>query len=260
MATLALSVGSCEDGDDDTDLSDQADDDTDVSDQADDDTQPAGPCAAEMVLIESLDLRFCIDRWEAACDEVTGSGTTPWSPYEAVDGVQVQARAEQGAVPQGYISGDQASAACEQAGKRLCTSDEWLLACRGPDESVWPYGDEWAPGTCNDNYPGHPVVDYYGTADDWIWTYSAMNDPGINQQPDTLAAAGEHADCVSHYGVLDMVGNLHEWVADADGAFRGGFYGDVTINDPGCTYRTGAHAPSYHDYSTGFRCCGEPAD
>ena len=54
-------------------------------------------------------------------------------------------------------------------------------------------------------------------------------------------------------------GNLHEWVADAEGVFRGGFYVDAVINGAGCSYRTSAHSRGYHDYSTGFRCCAAPA-
>ena len=54
-----------------------------------------------------------------------------------------------------------------------------------------------------------------------------------------------------------MHGNLHEWVADVDGTFRGGFYADAVLNGTGCLYRTTAHAASYHDYSTGFRCCAD---
>lgn len=235
-------------GDDDT----ADDDDTTVGD---DDTQPPpGPCSDGMTPVDDGDRSFCIDVWEAACDELGGGA---WSPYEAVDGVDVVARSEPGVVPQGYISGDQAEAACLAAGKRLCTSEEWLLACQGPAGHTWPYGVEHLGGVCNDDYPGHPVVDYFGTSEDWIWTSESMNDPGINQQPGTVARTGEHAGCVSAFGVLDMVGNLHEWVADADGVFRGGFYVDVEINGPGCTYRTTAHGRGYHDYSTGFRCCAE---
>ena len=228
--------------------------DDDSSEAGDDDTTPAGPCPPEMAHVE--DPGFCIDRWEAACELTDG---TPWSPYEDVDDVQVRARAEAGAVPQGYISGDQAAAACQAAGKRLCTSEEWLLTCQGPQGLTWPYGATHVPGLCNDDYASHPVVDYFGTSDAWVWTYESMNDPGINQQPGTVSPAGDHPDCVSAFGAYDMVGNLHEWVADPDGTFRGGFYVDVEINGPGCTYATTAHASSYHDYSTGFRCCADPA-
>ena len=30
------------------------------------------------------------------------------------------------------------------------------------------------------------------------------------------------------------------------------------MNGDGCTYRTAAHEFTYHDYSTGFRCCADP--
>jgi formylglycine-generating enzyme len=77
----------------------------------------------------------------------------------------------------------------------------------------------------------------------------------INQLPDTLLPTGERSECTNAYGVYDMVGNLHEWVDDADGTFRGGYYMDTTKNGDGCSYQTTAHDFTYHDYSTGFRCC-----
>ena len=101
------------------------------------------------------------------------------------------------------------------------------------------------------------MVDYFGTSDG-VWDTAHMNDAGINQQEGSLAPGGAHPDCVSAWGVYDLHGNLHEWTADADGVFRGGFYADATINGPGCTYTTTAHSTAYHDYSTGFRCCTEP--
>ena len=162
-------------------------------------------------------------------------------------------------VPQGYISGDEAEAACAASGKRLCTSEEWLSACRGPDDWLYPYGAEHIEGACNDAYAGgHPVVDYFGTSEG-VWDTEHMNDPGINQQDGTVASGGEHADCVGPVGAWDLHGNLHEWVADSEGTFRGGFYADGSINGPGCTYSTTAHSRDYHDYSTGFRCCADAA-
>jgi len=203
-----------------------------------------------------LDEATCIDAYEAALEEQDADGGwSARSPYLTVEGAVVRAVPAAGSPPQGYISGDEAAEACEAAGKRLCTSEEWLAACRGPDDHTWPYGDTWESGACNDDYQGsHPVVDYFGTSHG-IWDTAHMNDPGINQQPDSLAAGGAHSRCASDIGAFDLHGNLHEWVADAEGVFRGGFYADAEINGPGCTYVTTAHAPSYHDYSTGFRCC-----
>ncbi len=97
------------------------------------------------------------------------------------------------------------------------------------------------------------------SVDPGVW--AKLNDPGLGQVDGALAKTGEHAECVNAYGVFDMVGNLHEWVATdpalAHGTFAGGYYLDTTINGDGCLYRTQAHAHDYHDYSTGFRCCGE---
>ena len=103
------------------------------------------------------------------------------------------------------------------------------------------------------------------------------NSPRLNREPGFLAATGAHAGCVSEDGVYDLVGNLHEWVADAvsldlstqipleigvyqmgspgNGVFMGGFFSNHEELGPGCKYITVAHEPTYHDYSTGFRCC-----
>ena len=62
---------------------------------------------------------------------------------------------------------------------------------------------------------------------------------------------------MSEAGAYDMMGNLHEWTADPEGTFRGGFYVDTQINGPGCTYVTTAHPTTWHDYSTGVRCCSD---
>jgi hypothetical protein len=85
-----------------------------------------------------------------------------------------------------------------------------------------------------------------------------MNNPLINQLPSSLLRTAERAECTNEYGVFDMVGNLHEWVDDASGTFRGGFYMDTSHNGDGCSYATRAHDFRYHDYSTGFRCCMDP--
>ena len=82
-----------------------------------------------------------------------------------------------------------------------------------------------------------------------------LNDPRANQMANTVEATGAAAACTNDYGVHDMVGNVHEWTDD--GSFRGGYYLDTKLNGPGCDYRTTAHAKTYYDYSTGFRCCAD---
>lgn len=215
-------------------------------------TDAAGPCPAGMAHAND----FCIDRFEGTLDEQQPDGTwTPASPFATVDGRTVRAAVSAaGLTPQGYISGTEAAAACAASGKRLCTSVEWLAACRGANNTTWPYGSAHVDGACNDHYAGHPAVTYFGTSNG-IWDTAHMNDPGINQQPNTVAKGGAFASCVTPSGIHDLHGNLHEWVDDPAGTFRGGFYADAKLNGPGCTYATTAHPFGYHDYSTGFRCC-----
>jgi hypothetical protein len=214
-----------------------------------------------MVLIGDY---FCIDRWEAHVVELDAQGhEKPHSPYETVDGLTVRAKTAPGVVPQGYISQVQATLACENAGKRLCSADEFHLGCEGANPDNWyPYGGTThIAGYCNEG-KGSMMPVYYGP-NAVNWTYDDFNDPRLNQIDGGLAPTGSYPHCVSPYGLFDCVGNLHEWGSDAAdangrGRFRGGFYGDAEVNGHGCLYVTSAHELTYHDYSTGFRCCGEP--
>jgi hypothetical protein len=195
---------------------------------------------------------FCVDRFEAALVE---DGVGSWSPYVNPAGHTVRAVSLRGAVPQGYISQVEAAAACQAAGKRLCSDAEWLRACQGPSTTTYPYGNTREPGTCNDARAQHPAIELYGTSDSWI--YSHLDSPCLNQEAAGLAATGSHAGCVTTEGAFDMMGNLHEWTADPAGTFRGGYYVDTVLNGNGCLYATTAHDVSYWDYSTGFRCCAD---
>ncbi len=225
---------------------------------------PEGPasttqarCPADMALVDD---RLCVDRWEASIVLFEGGRERPHSPYEPLDGVTAPYRAvsRPGVVPHGYVSGTQATSACRASGKRLCTAGEWERACRGPRGTQYPYGNERRAGTCNDDVRAtHPVVEAarrLGVPAEQTWT-TGMNLALVNQLPDGLAAAGARGSCETPEGVYDLVGNLHEWVADGEGTFRGGFYMDTTQNGEGCAYQTTAHDFDYHDYSTGFRCC-----
>jgi formylglycine-generating enzyme required for sulfatase activity len=215
-----------------------------------------GRCPRSMVDIEG---RFCIDRYEATLVDVLPNGEErPHSPFTPVAAKHtVRAVSEPDVFPQGYISAVEAQRACTASGKRLCGVSEWAQACRGPDEKSFGYGDRREPGRCNDKGK-NPVLYLYGRGH---WTWATMNQPQLNQQDRTLSRTGEHSGCTNGYGVYDMVGNLHEWVADPNGTFYGGYYQDVSSvgHGEGCGYQTSAHEARYHDYSTGFRCCADVA-
>lgn len=218
----------------------------------------AGPCPQEMALVTIDGGRVCVDRWEGAL--VTNDGGA-WPYFEDVDGIDggVRAVVANGIHPQGYISQVQATAACVRSNKRLCTLEEWSAACRGRPmhDYVYPYGNTYDPSACNEGKQS-PIVRLYPNP---TYSYQELNDPRCDQLDAGLANGGEYTKCVSTYGVYDMHGNIHEWIDDSPngdpskGSFMGGFFVDAKLNGPGCSYRTTAHAKTYHDYSTGFRCC-----
>jgi formylglycine-generating enzyme len=221
-----------------------------------------GGCPGGMALIAVDGVpAYCIDRWEAHVVEVNGKTESDHSPTQPVTNLTVRAITKAGVKPQGYISKNEAEAACKASRKRLCKADEWDRACRGKVPTAFPYGDERKTGYCNDS--GHaPLQSLHPDLGEGVYASgTAMNDPRINEAPNTVAPTGSFPHCRNAFGVFDMVGNLHEWVADVHdgsrGTFRGGYYQDTHLNGDGCTYRTTAHDVSYHDYSTGFRCCAD---
>jgi hypothetical protein len=213
----------------------------------------SAPCPSEMVPIKD----FCIDRWEGSLVEVTTDGLKPFSSTQRPGVSHVRAISRPNVMPQGYISGAEAQRACEMAGKRLCTDGEWFRACEGPKGTIFPYGTVLDKQTCNGDRKLHPVQQLYGEdAGKEIWMVEPMNNPAINEQPDTVSPTASRSRCVGPYGLFDMVGNLQEWTSDPAGTFRGGAYS--TNNALGCQYSTTVHGFGYHDYSLGFRCCSEP--
>ncbi|WP_437647171.1 hypothetical protein [Sorangium sp. So ce362] len=250
---------------------------------------PAAPaCPADMVAIEGG--RFCIDRFEAMLvDGATGQALSPdypstpnlleltlaeWStgrrrigdvharafPLPLLPGWQrgrtiaALARSRSGARPSGYATGLVAESSCAAAGKRLCSVEEFVTACRGEDDTLYPYGDTFEEGACNVFRPAHPASLLHGNAS------IGHLDPRLNRvrsaREPLLRETGGSPRCRSRWGsdaVYDLVGNLDEWVDEPGGAFAGGFYARSTRS--GCEALITAHPRSYLDYSTGVRCC-----
>ncbi len=222
---------------------------------------------------------FCIDRWEAHLVKRGPAGEIiPLAPCDrpAAEG-GYEARSEPGVFPQAYISRVESARACKSAGKRLCSMKEWRRACRGKRGSLYPYGNHWQARKCNSDRP-HLLSLRFGP-DARRWRYEDFNDPTLDQEPGFLERTGAFDQCGGDHGVYDLVGNLHEWVSDTvddalieamdaeevtrnhqpsrtgNGVFLGGFFSTHQELGPGCKFTTVAHEPTYHDYSTGFRCC-----
>lgn len=248
----------------------------------------APSCPAEMVLVAD---RVCVDRYEVTMVDVrTNVEFSPYYPptlgelrralqgqtwhlaavgketlHPAVPRVpewqrsgeaRPRAVSKAGVTPQGYVSKVTALAACEASGKRLCTHEEWSTACRGDQNTPFPYGSTYQVGACNVRVRHHPAAILYGDASIGHW------DPRLNQVQvegsRLLRPTGATPSCRSAWGtdgIYDMVGNLDEWVQDGKSTFAGGFYARDTVR--GCDARVGQHGQSYFDYSTGVRCCAD---
>jgi formylglycine-generating enzyme len=239
---------------------------------------PSQPCPAEMALAG----RVCMDRYEAHL-LIRGSdgALVPHPPYTAPTEGWFVAAADVGVKPQAYVNQLQAASACEHAGKRLCSVVEWYGACTGEAGTTYPYGAHYEAGRCNVGKP-HLLSLVHGSNPQG-WRYSDFNDPALSAKVGFLGLTGEYAGCAGPNGVHDLVGNLHEWVADrvdqtlarklplpaivarrigrrsGNGIFMGGFYSTRNEHGAGCKFVTAAHEPRYHDYSTGFRCCRDAA-
>ncbi|MCU0694735.1 MAG: formylglycine-generating enzyme family protein [Polyangiaceae bacterium] len=179
-------------------------------------------CPQDMVNVADA---FCVDRYEASRPDATRSN--PGS-------IETRAVSRQGVMPWRLVppaSNAQARAACQTAGKDLCTPHQWRAACEGPQATAYGYGDVYNSATCNG-------IDTFGLS-------------GFHLLP-----TGELPGCRSGWGAFDMNGNLWEHVlGGSDQTIRGGAYNcKDSQSSHRCDYVPGDWTPS----ARGFRCCVVP--
>jgi hypothetical protein len=178
-------------------------------------------------------------------------------------------------------SPSEAEALCKIEGKRLCTQQEWSLACSadpaGKAKWSYAYGDKLDLTICNTNTPHEAGPD--GKA--WrCYVHDATttwNTCSTDTEP-----VGAFPKCRSRLGVYDQSGNVAEMMTRAEGGevytqLKGSafFYVDVA-REPGkaplhperesypdtCWYDPRWHVEKlsealHSNYHLGFRCCKE---
>ncbi len=122
------------------------------------------------------------------------------------------------------VSWVQAKMYCLESGKRLCTPEEWVGACKGLKANNYPYGDKFEKKTCPTEGKG-------------------------------VYPSGSFPNCRNSFGIFDMVGNVWEWVEGKKGDYPlmyGGAYGYDEQADCNLSSQGSIGSKSGE---VGFRCC-----
>lgn len=195
----------------------------------------------DMVVTFDPDREGCIDRFEAS-----RGGSMPDEDGDHAGA----ARSVSMAVPWVNVTALEAAAACDDAGKSLCTHQQWQNACY----QVFLDGQG---NSCRER----PRLECSSA---WPFPYGPEYNPEVCHGPDRNSAGpdptGAHPACAGATGALDIVGNVAEWVIIEDelgamtgfgiagGSFASGradvSCGGLQIPEPG------ASGPDI-----GFRCC-----
>jgi|SRR5215469_583034 len=150
-----------------------------------------GPWPAEEINIEG----FYIDRYPVTNrDYKRFVDATGYVAPVSWKGLEYPAGSAE--VPITGVTCEDAEAYCKWAGKRLPSEEEWEKAARGTDGRLYPWGNEWKPAACR---------------------MDSTRSPGDSFGPTPV---GSYPDDKSPYGVMDMAGNVEEWVSNKLGGLR----------------------------------------
>ena len=142
--------------------------------------------------------------------------------------------------PPGY----DAEMLCRSVGKRPVEYQEWVAACKGPNEAPYPYGEVYDVDACNTGKQWRSFDEHK------VW----LRDANELDRLDQSYPAGQFSRCVSAKGAYDMVGNAEEWVRCSHGKFGWCLVGGYWAHNISCTAAIVVHSPYWHFFETSFRC------
>ncbi len=145
---------------------------------------PAHDVSLSAYAIDQREVR--VDEY-ARCVSAGACGPPSFSPGDA--------RFDRPALPITHVSWEDARAYCAWTGGRLPTEAEWEFAARGTTSREFPWGDVYNPHLCNHGALAGDVTD--GT-DGFVG----------------LAPVGSFPDGATPRRIVDMAGNVAEWVSD----------------------------------------------
>ena len=147
------------------------------------------------------------------------------------------------ALPAGDLNFIKADKLCRAGGKRLCLESEWNFACEGEEMRPYPYGWERRP-VCNQD------------REDLV-----ANRGGKQTLVDHRAPVGAYGECMSPFGVHNLVGNVDELVRRDKhfnprfrNALKGGWW---MAGRNRCRPSTASHDDYFHELQVGTRCCAD---
>lgn len=162
---------------------------------------------------------------------------------------------EKGKLPDVMMRYGEAEASCAGVGKRLCTEFEWETACEGPRYAPFPYGFKHDKAGCINDKPYRPYSQK-ALSSDAKETRDKETRRLYQGEP-----SGSRPSCTSDHGVVDLVGNVEEWVTSSRpewpyvSSLKGGYWSKPWT---GCRGTNEAHGPMFRFYEIGFRCCVAP--
>jgi serine/threonine-protein kinase len=172
--------------------------------------EPAHPVTVKSFLLDKKEVTN-----EQYASFIRATGNAPPSTW--INGMYPPRESQ---LPVSNVSWYDAAKYAQWAGKRLPTEAEWEYAARGTDGRIYPWGNDWSSQRANSG----------------------------EEQSHKPVAVGSYLAGQSPFGILDMAGNVSEWVQDDFKPYPGSHAGKQPEGLK--VYKGGSYAVSKGDQVT----------